>query len=174
MQGLLQTNLEHQHRQQQQMGSAEQMRQSTMTQCFNGPVASAPAPAEPTRPPAHISCVPPGYHYYKNNGNCYFLNLASGEKVALGPVEPAAAQELPAPPTLFVRVASLEPSSFLPPTVKKRRARALVTSEAESSFDYGVQRRCKKKKKPIGTRSSSDEKDDQDDSRVIANANQPV
>jgi hypothetical protein len=158
MQGLIQANLEHQHRQQQQMGPAEQMRQSTMTQCFNGPVAAAPAPTQPTPLPAHISCVPPSYHYYENNGNCYFfLNLASGEKVALGPVEPALAPELPASvpaPALVVRVAALEPSSFLTPTVKNRRTRAIVTSEAESSFDCGVQR-CREKKKPIVTRETT-------------------
>jgi hypothetical protein len=178
MQGLVQANLAYQHQQQQQMCPAEQMRQSTLTQCFNGTVAAAPAPTQqPTPLPAHISCVPPGYHYYENNGNCYFLNLASGEKVALGPVEPASAPELPASvpapalvpaaPASVVRVAALEPSSFLTPTVKKRRTRAIVTSEAESSFDCGPQRR-RKKKKTIVTVTRDEPVDTLDDNQPVA------
>jgi hypothetical protein len=63
-----------------------------------GAAAPTRKPSPPTTSPVS---VPPGYHYYEMHGIAYFLQLATGEKVNLGPVEPA--------------------SSFVAPSGKKER-----------------------------------------------------
>jgi hypothetical protein len=93
------------------VGVADAMRQTTMTQCYKSPppssaVARIPGgAAAPTRKPSPPTTspvsVPPGYHYYEMHGIAYFLQLATGDKVNLGPVEPA--------------------SSFVAPSGKKER-----------------------------------------------------
>ncbi len=101
MSSLICTNLQHQQQQGPQMSAADAIQQTMMTQCYSsGQVAAAPpAPVPtPTTLPPHILFVPPGSHYYELNGNCYFLNLASGEKVELGPVEPMPTLMPPTPP----------------------------------------------------------------------------
>jgi hypothetical protein len=82
-----------------------------MTQCYKSPppssaVARMPGGAaaltrKPPPPTTSPVSVPPGYHYYEMHGIAYFLQLATGEKVNLGPVEPA--------------------SSFVAPSGKKER-----------------------------------------------------
>jgi hypothetical protein len=78
------------------VGVADAMRQTTMTQCYKSPPSSAVgrmpggAVAPPKKPPPTTFppvSAPPGYHYYEMHGIAYFLNLATGEKVNLGPVE---------------------------------------------------------------------------------------
>jgi hypothetical protein len=99
------------------MSAADTMHQMTMMQCYksNSVLAAAAAAASTPSPvlPAHISCMPPGFHYFAMNGMAYFLNSTTSEKVKLGPVESS-------------RMSSLTPvdldatSSFATPSVKKK------------------------------------------------------
>jgi hypothetical protein len=101
------------------VGVADAMRQTTMTQCYKSPPSSAVgrmpggAVAPPRKPPPTTFPVsaPPGYHYYEMHGIAYILNLATGEKVNLGPVE--------------------SPSSLVTPSGKKERRMANVKMENE-------------------------------------------
>jgi hypothetical protein len=130
------------------MSAADAMRQTTMTQCYNntGPtpgvqtVASSPSPSPVL--PAHISCVPPGFHYFAMNGMAYFLNLTTSEKVELGPVESSSLTPIDLDAT----------SSFVTPDVKKESSRAkrnsMVLSENVGDDEEVVYvRRAKKKVK---------------------------
>jgi hypothetical protein len=60
------------------INAADAMHQRTMTQCYNstGPTPGVQAVAGMPTPspilPAHISCVPPGFHYFAMNGMAYF------------------------------------------------------------------------------------------------------
>jgi hypothetical protein len=181
MSSLLRTNMQHQQGQHPQMSAAESMRQTTMTQAYDPGHRVAPVPAPL---PAHISSVPPGYHYYELGGNCYFLNLASGEKVELGPVGPAPDKLVARHPASVVTPLDLDAtSSFSTPSVKKRKARAIVTAEALAGSDEEEEvvfvRRRKKKTigslKPIVSsrdrvvtrRTSGDDEADEDDSRKV-------
>jgi hypothetical protein len=55
----------------------------------------AAAPRKPSPPTTSPVSVPPGYHYYEMHGIAYFLQLAMGEKVNLGPVESASSLVTP-------------------------------------------------------------------------------
>jgi hypothetical protein len=123
MQSLLQTNMQIQQQNQgAQMSAADSMRQTTMTQAYDPPdqVASGPS-INPIPLPAHISSVPPGYHYYESNGNSYFLNLSTTEKVDLGPV-----RQVQVEPALIL-ISALSPldlkatNSFVTPSAKRER-----------------------------------------------------
>jgi hypothetical protein len=114
------------------VGLADAMRQTTMTQCYSPPppgsaVARMPGGDPGGREtnmlasPPPIS-VPPGYHYFQMHGTAYFLNLSTGEKVNLGPVDSGS-------------------SSFVtPPTIKKERA--IVKMEPVSSSNLGATKRA--------------------------------
>jgi hypothetical protein len=181
MSSLMRTNMQHQQGQRQQMSAADSMRQTTMTQAYDPGHRVAPVPAPL---PAHISSVPPGYHYYELGGNCYFLNLASGEKVELGPVGPAPELVSRRPTTTAMTPLDLDAtSSFSTPSVKKRKARAIVTAEALAGSDEEEEvvfvRRRKKKTigsqklcEPIVTRGrvvtrASDDEDEKDNKDIV-------
>jgi hypothetical protein len=132
------------------MSAADAMRQTTMTQCYNPGVGAGVAAVGTASPvpvlPAHISSVPPGYHYYEMSGMAYFLNLSSGEKVELGPVKSSRS-------TPIDLEASFGGSSFVTPCVKKaprmitkRKKAPMVLSEFNGDNEevVYVPRRTKK------------------------------
>jgi hypothetical protein len=170
MQSLLRTNLQmQQQKQAAQMSTADSMRQTTMTQAYDPPPPQQMAINHHQTPlPPHISSVPPGYHYYESNGNSYFLNLSTTEKVDLGPV----IRQVQVQPTSAMAPLDLEATdSFVTPSAKKRKARghsrvASRESTEDSSEDddnYTYVRRRKKiksKSKKVVTQHGPEDEDD--------------
>jgi hypothetical protein len=113
------------------MSAADSMRQTTMTQAYSLPGPVPAATIHPTPLPAHISSVPPGYHYFENNGNSYFLNLSTTEKVDLGPVRKKLCMTSASAP-LDLEATS---DSFVTPSAKKPRARSIGSGTSGSGSD---------------------------------------
>jgi hypothetical protein len=125
------------------MSVADSMRQTTMTQAYE-PTPNQ-VPINQTFPlPAHISSVPPGFHYFESSGNSYFLNLTSTEKVFLGPV---------------VRQTQVEPSSTMTP-LDLEAAGSFVTPSAKKRKARGHQSRVASRKSRTPPDSDSDEDED--------------
>jgi hypothetical protein len=74
------------------------------------PVVLQQLPAHLLNPvlPAHISCMPPGFHYFAMNGMAYFLNLMTSKKVKLGSVKSS-----------ILTPIDLHATSFVTPSVQK-------------------------------------------------------
>jgi hypothetical protein len=136
----------------QMMGIADAMRQSTLTQCgYDNPtssVAAMPAVMPTNTTPA--PSAPDGYHYYQFNGNAYFLDLQSGNKVELGPVESSSS----------IRPIDLDATSFVTPSAKKERVRIKkesVSIKKERASVAHVSRRMTKKRRVDGIDDDDDE-----------------
>jgi hypothetical protein len=112
------------------MSPADTIHQTTMTQCYKSNTALAAASVASTPSPelpAHISCMPPGFHYCAMNGMAYFLNLTTNEKVILGLVESSRT-------SMLTPVDLSATSSFVTPSVKKeeRAKRHLMVHHSEN------------------------------------------
>jgi hypothetical protein len=126
------------------MSVADSMRQTTMTQAYD-PTPNQEVPINRTPLPAHISSVPPGFHYFESSGNSYFLNLTSTEKVFLGPV---------------VRQTQVERSSTMTPLDLEAAGSFVTPRSAKKGKARGHQSRVASRKSRQDSDSDSDDEDD--------------